>query len=469
MAEILKPDVCIIGAGALGTSLAIVARQLGLATVLVEREGGEGGDPLHGTLHRAALAASAAQAQAIRTGSRLGLDSGLAKLNYKAIAEHAEAVAATGAPQTSPERLAALGAVLLRGEPAFTDRTTLSVGATVLKPLHTILATGSRPAILDVPGLSEIAYFTPDTILANVRKLTHLLVVGGDETALELAQIYRRLGSDVTLVPHGPLLANYDSEASAILRRHLRGEGLAILESARIKAFLPRSQGIGVSLDDPDGRIAALDISHVLLATGRVPDLDRLGLDKLALRRDPAGMLQRDGQGQTSFGRLSAFGGAAAQTSFYQALRQGEQLLDRLAGRPAAPMPVLPQAVETQPPLATIGTLEPVRPGQVVLRANLGESEAARAVGLAVGSAKIVIDRQGKILGGAMVGEGAIDAIASLALAMAQGITAAELARLPLVGTSTLAILSELGRQFAKGQKTSPWSKRRAAVRRLLP
>ena len=115
MPDILKPDLCIIGAGALGRSLAVAARQRGLDTVLIERENGEAGDLPGGTLHRTTLRAVAAQAQAIRTGARLGLENALPKLNYKAIAEHAEAVAASAAPQTSPDRLVALGNTIPEG------------------------------------------------------------------------------------------------------------------------------------------------------------------------------------------------------------------------------------------------------------------------------------------------------------------------------------------------------------------
>jgi pyruvate/2-oxoglutarate dehydrogenase complex dihydrolipoamide dehydrogenase (E3) component len=475
MADSLKPDVCIIGAGGLGVALAIGARQRGLSTILVERDGGEPGDPLQASLHRAALAASAAQAQAIRTGSRLGLDNALPKLNYKAIAEHTETVAASRAPESSPERLTALGVTMLKGHFAFTDRNTLAVGEILLRPGHVILATGSTPMVPQLPGLNDVPFFTPDTILANVRKLTHLLVVGGDTTAVELAQIYRRLGSDVTLVSHGPLLDGFDREATAILRRHLREEGLAVLENARIKAFLPRSQGIGVSLDDPDDRIASLDISHVLVALGRVPQLDWSSLEKARLTRrsDDASHLLLNAQGRTSHFRITALGGAAGDANLHQALRKGEQLFDQLAGRRSlGGAAALPQLVGTQPALAQVGTaaaIDAPKQNQTILRANLSENDAARAVGLASGSAKIVVDRQGRILAGAMVGEGAGEVISSLALAMSKDFGAAELAQLPVVGTSALAILIELGAQFANQQPASNWSKRRASLRRLLP
>jgi pyruvate/2-oxoglutarate dehydrogenase complex dihydrolipoamide dehydrogenase (E3) component len=476
MSEILKPDVCVLGAGGVGTSLAIKARERGLSVVLVDQGSEEAGDPLLGTLHKAALLATAKQAQAIRTGARLGLDNALPKLNYKTIAEHAEVVAAAGAPQFSPERLAALGVQRLVGQPVFADRNTLSVGDSVLKPSHIILATGSAPAIPDLPGLAEIAYFTPDTILANVRKLTHLLVVGGDETAVELAQIYRRLGSDVTLVPQGPLLGFFDKEASAILRRLLREEGVAVLERASVKAFLPRSQGIGVSLDDPDGRVASLDISHVLIAGARVPQLNWAELEKARLRRsaEDSTRLYLTEHGLSSNSRVSAFGGAAGESNLHLALRKGERLLDRLAGRAGETIGSvgLPRLVATEPPVAQLGSakaLETPRAGARILRANLGENEAARASGQIEGMTKVAVGKSGTILGGVMVGQGAGEVIAALALAMVKGITARDLASLPITGTSPFGVLTDLGGQFTSQLPASSWSKRRASLRRLLP
>ncbi len=476
MSEILKPDVCIIGAGGVGTHLAVRARERGLDTVLVDCGATETGDPLQGHLHRAALFASSAHAQAIRTGARLGLDNAPPKLNYKTITEHAEAIATCGLSRFSRERLAALGVLRIEGQPVFAERISLGVGETLLKPGHIILATGSTPVVPELAGLADIPYFTPDTILGNLRKLTHLLVVGGDEAAVELAQTYRRLGSDVTLVPQGPLLGGFDQESVAILRRHLREEGVAVLERAIVKGFLPRSQGIGVSLDDADGRVGSLDISHVLVALGRIPDLQWPSLAKIRLKREAAApeRLYLNEWGGTSHRSISAFGGAAAESNFHLALRKGEHLLDQLAGREGAAKPgsPLPRVVATDPPIAQIGPadlFDAPKPGVRLLRSNLSENDAVRAVGLQAGSAKIVVEKSGRVLGGVMVGRGAGDVIASLALAMNKGITAGDLAGLPIAGTSEMAVLADLGNQFANELPVNPWSKRRAALRRLVP
>ena len=475
MAEILKPDVCIVGAGDLGINLAIAARQRGLDTALIDRGIPEAGDPRQGSLHRAALRASAGRAEAIRSGARLGLDNATPKLNYKTIAEQAATLARATSPNSSAERLAALGVAVVKGEPEWVDRRSMRVGETMLKPGHTILATGAGPFVPELPGLAELPFFTPDTILANVRKLSHLLVVGGDAVALEWAQIYRRLGSDVTLVPHGALLPGHDGEMVSILLRQLREEGLVVLEGASVAAFLPRSQGVGVTLAHPTDDLPPLDISHVLLAAGRVPELDWIALEKAKLKRaagEPPRLLLDD-WGRTSHAGISAFGGAGNEENHHAALWLGERLLDRLAGRPTSGREVLlPRQVQTTPALAQVGALDTIdglKHGQTVLRTNLAENDAARAQGMGQGCAKLVIDRRGKILGAAMVGEGAGEAIASLALVMTKGLNAADLASLPVTGTSGLAVLKDIGRQFANQRPLGGWQKRRAAMRRLLP
>ena len=466
MAEILKPDLCIIGAGALGIGLAIKARQRGLDTILIDRGADEPGDGAQGALQRAAFLASAARAQAIRSAASVGLDNAAPKPNFRTIGEHAAALADAAAPRASLERLAALGIATHVGTPLFTDRQTLTVGETAIRARQFVLATGAVPAVPELPGLDQVPYFTPDSIAGNIRKLSHLVVIGGDATAFELAQAYRRLGSDVTLVPHGPLLAGFDAEMVAILLRQLREEGLAILEGAAVSAIIPRNQGTGVTLRHADGHEEALDVSHILLALGRLPDLDEAMLDKARLKRDPKDPdhLLVGPDGQTSNGRISAIGGAAGEHRAHAALRQSEVLLDRLtAGSARFDALRIARTLATEPALAQIGSGETGRPGQLVLRANLAETDAARAAGAVTGAARLIVDARGTILGAAMLGHGASEVIAALALVMDRGLGAADLVQLSLPQASPAALLVELGNQFLVQRPPTAWTRRRAA------
>jgi len=476
MADIIKPDLCIIGAGALGISLAVQARARDLSVVLVRRGGEEPGDTTRARMLQAAFVASAARAQTMRSAAALGLKDIDPKPSFRAIGERAAALVDASAPLTTPERLAALGIKLLDEPAVFGDRQMLRVGTTIVCARQFVLATGSHPVTPDLPGLDQVPHFTPDTILANMRKFSHLVVIGGDAAAVELAQAYRRLGSDVSLVPHGPLLAGFDPEPVAILLRTLREEGVNILEGASVTAILPRAQGTGIAIAHADGSLATLDVSHILVAFGRVPDLDPGLLEQAKLKRDRLrpDHLQLTADGQTNNSRITAIGGAAGVLDSQYAMRQAAMVVQRATGATGGNIDplLIPHTLNTTPAIAQIGRVEPatpLRPGQLVLRANASESDAARAASALPGNAKLVVAEDGTILGASMIGCGAGEMIAMLALALERGMSAADLAQLVLPPASPAAPLVDLGEQFRAQHRPTTWDRRRAALRRWLP
>lgn len=474
MADIIKPDLCVIGAGALGVNLALTARQRGLGVVLVGTPDTEAVDPLQASQRRAAFRASAARAQAIRTASQVGLDNAEPKPNFRAISERAAAMADAVAPRDAQERLAALGITIVPGIPSFIDRQTLRCGDASIRARQFVLATGARPLIPELPGLDQVPFFTPDSIVDNIRKLSHLVVIGGCPAAFELAQAYRRLGSAVTLVPQGGLLPGFDPELVAVLLLALREEGLVVRDDAEVSAIVPRSQGTGVTLKVAGGDEDSLDVSHILVATGRVPLLDDTLLDKLKLKRDRLRgdhlLLATDGQ--TSNGRVSAIGAVAEQHEPQAVARQVDLMVERLAGRGNGRLDPLhlPRLVATEPPLAQVGLLDPaaLRAGQTVLRANLAESEAARASGQMPGTVRLVSGRNGLIVGAGAVGPGVGDIIALLAVTMARGVSLAELGRLALPEASPAAALLDLSAQHAAQQPQTGWASRLPRLTRIL-
>lgn len=455
MAEFLKPDLCIIGAGALGTHLAIAARRRGLDVILVPRPRDEANDPTAGALRRAAFLASAARAHAIRTAGPLGLGNAEPKPNFRAISERAATIADAATPRATDERLTALGITLLSGEASFTDARTLRCSETALRAKHFVIATGATPAIPALPGLDQVSVFTPETIADNLRKLSHLVVIGGTPVAFELAQAYRRLGSDVTLVPQGGLLPGFDSELVTILLRQLREEGVAILDDAEVTAIQPRNQGTGIVLARA-GEEDRLDVSHILIAIGGQPDLDATLLDPLKLKRVKSGDLALGPDGQTSNRLVTAIGGAAGEDAPHIGQRQAMLLLDRLSGRGHGRLDPfrVPRLVDTDPPLAQLGLLprdDKLRPGQTVLRANLAETDAARATG-ATGLVKAVVDARGQITSLGAIGAGSGELTGLVALS---GPRLPALSDLVLPPASTGAALIDLATQFAETQPVS--------------
>lgn len=465
MADLLKPDLCVIGAGALGTALATMARQHGLNVVLLRRPNDEANDPTAGSLRRGAFSASAERAQALRTAGSLGLNNAEPKPNFRTIGERADAIADAVAPRDTDDRLTALGITVLSGDAAFLDRNTLRCGEQTIRPRQFVLATGSRPMIPALPGLDHVNYFTPDSIGDNLRKLSHLVVIGGDPSAFELAQAYRRLGAMVTLVPQDGLLPGFDAELVAVLLRDLREEGLVILDDAEVTAIHKRSQGTGITLKHGDGE-DNLDVSHILVAMGRLPDFDGGWLDAAQLRpnRLRADQLLLGPDGQTSNGRITAIGGAAGTDAPHVALRQANLLLDRLTGRGNGRLDpaLVPRLVQTQPPLVQLGPLSAeLRPGQLVLRSNLAENDAARAHSLPQGAAKLVVDSKGTISAAGIVGHGAGEIAGVLALALSNGLRLGELAHLALPQPSAAAALIDLADQFqVQHQTPAGWKAR---------
>jgi len=476
MAEILKADLCIIGAGALGRMLAIDARARGLNVILVQRPTELAGQTTSAAVQRAAFLASANHAHAAASAAALGLAKAAPKPGFRAIGERAAALAEAAAPAAAPTHLVAQGITMLTGPAEFADSRTLRLGDSLIRAGQFVLATGSTPRLPDLPGLDQVPFFTPDTILDNLRKLSHLLVIGGDAAAFELAQAYARLGAMVTLVSQGPVLPGFDPEPVAVLLRALREEGVDILEGGQVTAVLPRSQGTGIALAHADGSLATLDVSHILVAAGRVPDLDPAVLAALRLRRDRQrpDHLQVTPEGQTSSARITAIGGAAGVFDAPHALRQAAHVLARASG--AAPGRIdlqrLPRLVNTRPALAQLGgagALLPVRPGQLLLRASASETDAARATGRLIGGASLLVAANGTVLGTTILGDGAAELAAMLALAIDRDLGAADLADLLLPPASLAALLVDLGWQYRALHPPSAWARRWAVLRRLLP
>lgn len=472
MAEPSRPDICIVGAGALGIALAQHARALGAAVLLVDRGIAEPGDATEQSLRLASLQASAARAHAIRGAGQFGINSGAAKISMRAVQERAHGIGRSSAPLTSRDSLTALGIDVVRGETRFADPNSLLIGDMQYRPRSIILATGAIPVVPTIPGLDQIDFFTPDTILDNTRKLTHLLVLGDDEPAYVLAQAASRLGAEVTLVPQGRALTSYDRESADILLDTLRAEGVRILDGSAVTEIVPRTQGIGAVVSLPDGEVTALDLSHVLVATGRVSDLS--GLDIEVARWKPQhAHYAAGGLGETTNRRIRVVGPAAGITQWQHGLRHGKAVIEAIVlGRASHAVPPSPKLVMTDPPLAQIGQLPAtdakLRPGHHLYRESFVENAQARASGQGGGLAKLVINAKGQIVGAALVGPAAPELAAVLAVAMERGIPASDLASLSLPSPSLFELLVRMGQRHKAGQAPSAWAQRIGSLRRSL-
>ncbi|MBO9589047.1 FAD-dependent oxidoreductase [Devosia sp.] len=457
-----SPDLCIIGAGTLGVDLALYARRLGASVVLADRDRPEPGDAVQQALRMASLVQSAKRAQDMRRAPELGVGASEFKLSAKQVAERANRLVENRIRATSPEVLTAQGVTVMRGAVSFVDGRSVLVGDITIKPGKVIIAIGGVPAVPDIPGLGDIDAFTVDSILENQRKLTHLVIVGSDAAAVEQAQLQRRLGAAVTLVPHGPLLSDFDPEAVSLLLSTFAEEGISVRTGAQVVAINRRSQGIGVEIEAEGGVRETLDASHVLVSAGRKVDLDELDIAKARLR-----------PGTNASRTIRPAGTAAGHEEWNVARAHGRAVVDALLGRRRGNGQFLvPRLVETEPAIAQIGPLAPraekARTGDTILRENMAENDRAAAMGSERGLVKLALDGRGQIQRASLVDPFAAELAGTLALAMNRKVGLADLADLALPRPSLFEIFSRLGENYLAAQNVSTKGQGGRALRRWL-
>src|SRR5262245_61528031 len=381
MSEVLKPDVCIVGAGSAGLVVAAGAAQLGLDVVLIERAE-MGGDCLnYGCVPSKALIAAARAAQAQREGAPFANAAVEPTVDFGRVMDHVHQVIAAIAPNDSVERFEKLGVRVLKEEARFVGRTELQAGPHRIRSRRIVLATGSRPTAPPIPGLAEAGFLTNETIFANRTLPDHLIVIGGGPIGLELAQAHRRLGSRVTVLEVADFLAKDDPELAAIVVARLRSDGVDLRSHTPIARVERTASGVAVVLEDG----VRLEGSHLLVAAGRAPVVEGLDLDKAGIAHTAKGITV-DASLRTSNRNVWAIGDCNGLYAFthmagYEASLFIRGALFRAPARLDAA--IVPWATYTDPELAQVGLGEREardRHGDAikVLRWQLAENDRAQ-------------------------------------------------------------------------------------------
>jgi pyruvate/2-oxoglutarate dehydrogenase complex dihydrolipoamide dehydrogenase (E3) component len=444
----IKADICVIGAGSAGLSVAAGAAQLGRKTVLIEA-GKMGGDCLNsGCVPSKALVAAAGAAQGVREAAGFGINVEVPRIDGAAVHAHVAEVISRIAPHDSQERFEKLGCIVIRAHARFVDAHTVEAGGTQVRARRFVIATGSRPLVPQLPGLSEISYFTNETIFEKTFIPPHLLIVGGGPIGCEMAQAHRRLGSAVTIVEAARLLPRDDVEAAGLVRDHLLREGIQLFESSQVTSFRSTENGgIEAQIVTSHGS-EILRPSHVLMAVGRRPNHDDLGLERADIDWEPKGIIV-DHRMRTTNKRVYAIGDVAGGPQFthaagYQAGLVIRNALFRLPVR--ADYSCLPRVTYTDPELAQVGlTEEEARardPHLRVSRAAFADNDRAIATRRANGFTKLIADRRGRLIGATIVGPYAGELIAGPGLAVAQGVKLSALVG-QVIAYPTLAEISK--------------------------
>lgn len=469
-AERLSVDLCVIGAGSGGLSVAAGAAQLGASVALVEGHL-MGGDCLNfGCVPSKALLAAAKRAHAMGKGAPFGVAPETARVDWAAVRAHVRGVIDAIAPHDSQERFEGLGVRVIRAWGAFAGPDAVRAGAHLIRARRFVIATGSRAAIPPIPGLADAPYLTNETIFDLAERPDRLIVLGGGPVGMEMAQAHRRLGAAVTVIEAQRALGREDAQAAAVVLARLRAEGVDIREGVRAARVETAPGGLRVTLEDG----ATVDGSHLLVAAGRTPNLERLNLPAAGVEAGPQGVAVDRALRARGNRRVYAIGDAAGQGQFthlagWHAGLVVRSALFRLPVR--ADRAAIPRVTFTDPELAQIGPAEAEARAAHgarlrVLRVDYADSDRARAEGLAEGFVKVLADRRGRVLGATIVGAQAGELIGPWALAMAQrlrlGAVAGMIAPYPTLG--------EMNKRAAGAFYTptlfgNPWVKR--AVRLL--
>jgi pyruvate/2-oxoglutarate dehydrogenase complex dihydrolipoamide dehydrogenase (E3) component len=415
---VLTVDLCIIGAGPGGLTLAAGAAQMGARTVLVEKQG-TGGGHLGGCVPSKAMLAAghAVHAAGLGHGS---VGDGRPAVDWSGVRAYVHGVVAARAPNDSVERLQGLGVQVMHGTARFVAPDAIAVDGIRVQARRFVIATGSAPVIPPIPGLGQIPYLTTETVFDNSERPAHLIVLGGGAVALELAQAHARLGSRVTVIHADGILGSEDSELTDVVRRRLTAEGIVIHEQATVRSIAGHAGDIVVETDI-GGLLHPIAGSHLLIADRRRANLDDLDLDKAGIEISTNGLVL-DARLRTTNKRVFAIGDAAggapsalpsAPASAHAAgYHAGIVLRNALFRLPVkVDHTIVPRVTYTVPELASVGSSAEearARYRQIqILRWPFAETDRAHADGDIDGMVKVIATARGRVLGAAIVGRAA--------------------------------------------------------------
>lgn len=423
-------DIAVIGAGSGGLSVAAAAARLGRRVVLFEKAE-MGGDCLnHGCVPSKALLAAAKRAQAMRDAAPFGIAPVEPEVDFAAVMAHVQRSIAAIAPHDSAERFEGLGVRVVRAHARFTDARTIEAAGERFTARRFVIATGARPAIPAIPGLAKVPFLTNETLFANRVLPAHLLIIGAGAVGVEMAQAHRRLGARVTLLDAGAPLGREDPELAAVVLDRLMAEGVEIMGNAAILNAHAGADGT-VSLALADGR--QLTGSHLLVAAGRHPNVEGLGLEAAGIAFTARGVTVNTGL-RTTNRRAYAIGDVAGGRFTHEAGHQaGLVIRNALFGLPVRVRADVPRVIYTDPELAIAGLTEAEareRHGSAVtvLRSPFTGNDRAQAEGGTGGLVKIIAGRSGRILGAGIAGPHAGELIQPWILAMEKGLRLSSMA-----------------------------------------
>lgn len=407
-----KVDLCVIGAGSGGLSIAAGAAQLGVSVALIEAHK-MGGDCLnYGCVPSKSLIAAAKRAQVFSTSAPFGIGKVEPSINFKGLHHHIHDVMATIAPQDSVERFEKLGVQVILEKGHFISPKILKAGNNQIEAKYWVIATGSSPFVPPIPGIETVSYLTNETIFDLQEKPDHLIVVGGGPIGCELAQAYRFLGTKVTIVEGANLLPKEDPEIGEVIRDRFKTDGINLFEGAKVLAVSQKKKEIHLRVAH-EGKEISLQGSHLLLATGRKPNVHGLDLEKAGVQYTPRG-IEVDDRLRTSVKKIYAIGDVIGGYQFTHMASYHAQVVIKncLFHLPTkVNYKALPWVTFTTPEVAHVGMsheeASAADPHSKTLLWPYKDCDRAQTERKTKGFIKVSTTRKGQILGVSIVGENA--------------------------------------------------------------
>lgn len=431
-------DAIVIGAGQAGPSLAARLAAAGLKTAIIERHLVGGTCVNTGCTPTKAMVASAHAAHLARRAADFGVAiKGAIDVDMGQVKARKDAIAGNSRRNNETWLAGIEGLTLIRGHARFVGPHEIEVGGERLTAPKIFLNVGGRAATPAMPGLNQIRYLTNSSILELDAVPRRLVVIGGSYIGLEFAQIFRRFGAEVVVVEMGPrIVGREDEDTSAAIQAFLEAEGVAFRLNAQCISFEAKGDEIAAAVTCQTGAPSEVG-THVLLAVGRRPNTDDLGLEAASVAIDDRGYVLVDEELRTSVEGVWALGdcngrGAFTHTAYNDFEIVAENLLDGATRRLADRFPVY--GLYTDPPLGRIGLTEAQakasgRPYKVAKRPM---TRVGRAVekGETFGFMKVVVDAEtDRLLGAAVLGVGGDEAVHGLLYAMQGDVTAEAIRR----------------------------------------
>jgi pyruvate/2-oxoglutarate dehydrogenase complex dihydrolipoamide dehydrogenase (E3) component len=474
LAQTLTPDICVIGGGSAGLSVAAAAVAFGVPVVLIEKHK-MGGDCLNaGCVPSKALLAAAKRAAIMQNSGAFGVSAQNIMVDFAKVQVHVRSVIAAIAPMDSVERFTGLGVRVIQGAASFKDRNTVTVGDIEIRARRFVIATGSAPAVPSIPGLGEGPYLTNETIFDLTMLPKHLVVIGAGPIGLELAQAFRRFGSQVTVLETARALAKDDPECAAIVVDSLERDGVVLRTGVKVTGVTHGDGSVKVKFEGAQGE-ETVEATDLLVATGRKPVTGGLNLEAAGIAYDGSGVIVNSSL-KTGNKRVYAIGDAAAgQLQFTHAANYHAGLVIRNA---LFRLPVrvnndaIPWVTYTEPELAQsgIGEAQARERGLKIriLRWPYHDNDRAQAERETHGHIKVITNTSGKILGATIVGSQAGELITAWSLAIAKGLNIRAFTGIVVPYPTLSEISKRAAIDYFTPSLTSPWVRRIIAWLRIF-